>query len=81
LKGEIAMIAFLNETQAANLLGISRDHVRRLANKGMLPHLRIGRQLRFEPDLLRNWAREKSLESIDEREGDDTPEGKTAGAD
>jgi excisionase family DNA binding protein len=43
--------------QTAKFLGVSHSWVYRRAEAGLLPHLRIGPLLRFEPDTLRKFVR------------------------
>ena len=39
----------------AERLGTSRDHVRRMARSGRIPHFRIGGFIRFDPDEITEW--------------------------
>jgi excisionase family DNA binding protein len=45
----------LNVGEVANRLGVSRLTVWRLIDRGELPALRVGRQLRLDPDELDAW--------------------------
>lgn len=45
----------LNVDQAAELLGVPPSWVRRRANAGVIPSVRLGRYLRFDPVALRAW--------------------------
>jgi len=45
----------LNAEQAAELLGVPERWVRRRAQAGAIPHIKLGRYLRFDPDALRQW--------------------------
>lgn len=49
LAGERLMTA----TELAGFLGLPRRSVYYWANKGVIPHVRIGRSLRFAPDQVR----------------------------
>jgi len=46
----------LDTREAAKVLGISPRQVARLAESGELPHVRIGRLVRFPLDALRAWV-------------------------
>lgn len=45
----------LKPTQAAETLGISTRQLWRLKASGAIPHVRIGRAVRFRPETLRRW--------------------------
>ncbi|MBP7868473.1 MAG: helix-turn-helix domain-containing protein [Firmicutes bacterium] len=55
---------FLTAEQAADLLQTDTGTLRRLAREGRIPATKIGRQWRFDEDLLREWVRERSLSSL-----------------
>ncbi len=38
-------------------LGIHRNRLYLLVRTGLIPHLRIGRAVRFDPDAIRAWER------------------------
>jgi excisionase family DNA binding protein len=44
---------------AAELLDLPKSWVLAEARAGRIPHVRLGRYVRFEPDELRSWWREK----------------------
>ena len=50
--------------QASQLLKIDADTLRVLARQGKVPATKIGRQWRFDEGLLREWVRERSLNSL-----------------
>lgn len=50
--------------QASDLLKIDADTLRVLAREGKVPATKIGRQWRFDEGLLREWVRERSLNSL-----------------
>jgi excisionase family DNA binding protein len=52
---------FLTVQQAAEVLQIDAGTLRVLTRKGRVPAFKLGRQWRFDPGLLREWAREQSL--------------------
>lgn len=58
------MTLFLTDGEAAVKLGISRQLIRRLAREGRIPHFKLGRQIRFDADLLDKWVQEQSLASL-----------------
>lgn len=41
--------------EVASLLRVSRWHVYELAQSGSIPHVRLGRTLRFSREALRQW--------------------------
>ena len=47
--------------QASEFLQIDPDTLRALARRGRVPAMKVGRQWRFDPTLLRDWVREQSL--------------------
>jgi excisionase family DNA binding protein len=48
----------LKAEDVAERLAISRDRVYRLVERGDLPAVRIGLQLRFEPEAIDTWIAE-----------------------
>ena len=46
-----------NARQVAQRLGIHRNRLYLLVRTGRIPHLHIGRTLRFDPDAIRAWER------------------------
>lgn len=47
----------IKATEAAELLGLDNaKQVYEAASKRMIPAVRIGRKVRFDPDALRGWA-------------------------
>jgi excisionase family DNA binding protein len=48
--------------QASEFLQIDPDTLRALTRRGRVPAVKIGRQWRFDPGLLREWIREQSLQ-------------------
>ena len=47
--------ALLTVPQVARLLNVSEARTRELARQNLLPVVRLGRQLRFDPDALEAW--------------------------
>ena len=43
----------------ANILGVDGKHIYRLAARGQLPSFRVGGAVRFDPQEVANWLREK----------------------
>ena len=50
--------------QASEFLQIDPDTLRALTRRGRVPAMKIGRQWRFDPELLREWVREHSLSHV-----------------
>lgn len=40
---------------AAERTGLSVDRVYTLCREGIFPHVRLGRQIRFDPEQVENW--------------------------
>ncbi len=49
------MTPLLNAGQAAELLNVPESWVRTEARAGRIPHVRLGRYVRFEAEELREW--------------------------
>lgn len=54
----------LNPEQVAQTLGFSVAHVYRMVSEKQLPYLRIGRQLRFEPDAIDAWLESRKIPAV-----------------
>lgn len=52
----------VNDTAA--YLKVNHMTVRRMVNENRLPYLRIGKLLRFEPALVRDWVAGKSISPV-----------------
>jgi len=50
--------------QAADMLQLNEDTLRVLARHRKVPAMKVGRQWRFDEGLLRDWVRERSLNSL-----------------
>lgn len=53
----------LNSREAAQALSVSEPHLSRLTRSGVIPHVRVGKCLRFSVEALENWIRQ--LESTE----------------
>jgi excisionase family DNA binding protein len=53
--------ALLNAAQAAALLGLRVRRVYELTGRGILPSVRIGRQIRFRRQALETWMAQREL--------------------
>jgi excisionase family DNA binding protein len=45
----------LRAPEVAEILGVSQARVYELARQRIVPSIRLGRQIRFDPDALRRW--------------------------
>ena len=45
----------LTAQAVAEILAVSQHRVYELTRRGVLPHTRIGRQVRYDPERLRAW--------------------------
>lgn len=50
----------LNSREAAQALSISEPHLSRLTRSGVIPHLRVGKCLRYSVEALGNWVRQSA---------------------
>lgn len=48
----------LNSRDAAEALSISEPHLSRLTRSGIIPHVRVGKCLRYSVEALENWIRQ-----------------------
>lgn len=51
-EGESPMTPMLTTDEAARLLRVHPNTLRRLADQGLVPHIRVGRAYRFDPSLI-----------------------------
>lgn len=49
------MSALLKPEDAAAMLGVPRSWVLDAARRNAIPHVRLGRYVRFDPDALETW--------------------------
>lgn len=55
------MNTYLNATQAATLLNLSRQHLYKLTREGVIPAYRpTGKKLYFSEEDLKNWVTKKA---------------------
>lgn len=52
------MIQFVRAREVAKALDLSERQVLRLAQAGELPHVRVGRSVRFDPAAVEAWLRQ-----------------------
>ena len=50
--------------ELAKLLGVTRQHVYKMAAEGLIPSFRVGAAVRFDPALLAEWLRRKMPKPI-----------------
>ena len=50
--------------EAAKVLALSERTLWTLANTGEIPHVRVGRAVRYDPADLRSWIARKTTESV-----------------
>jgi excisionase family DNA binding protein len=51
----------LNYDGAANYLHMSKRHLQRLVRLGLIPHVKLGRAVRFVPDDLAAYVRDRKV--------------------
>ncbi|MGG1157439.1 helix-turn-helix domain-containing protein [Brevibacillus formosus] len=52
------MSSFLDKSEAANLLGVKVTEIDEMIRNKEIPHLRIGRNIRFRLSTIQKWAEE-----------------------
>ena len=50
-----ALLPMLTAEQVAEVLAVPQHRVYELTRRGVLPHTRIGRQVRYDAERLREW--------------------------
>lgn len=58
----------LSSEEAARFLGVTNDHVRRMASRREIPHYKMGKYLRFDRLDLEEWMRQERIDPIYEAE-------------
>jgi excisionase family DNA binding protein len=51
---------YLTVTDVADLLQMSKGHLFAQVRNGRLPAIRLGRSIRFDPEVLKAWLRDQS---------------------
>jgi excisionase family DNA binding protein len=54
----------LRAGEVAKLLGVTRQHIYKMAAHGTIPSFRVGTAVRFDPKLLAEWLGRKMPESV-----------------
>lgn len=54
----------LRAAEVARLLGVTRQHIYKMAADGTIPSFRIGTAVRFDPKHLAEWLRRKMPEAV-----------------
>jgi len=57
----MSMNAALLVADVADILNCSLQMVYKMVHKGMIPHFRLGTLVRFDPKVLAEWLRQRSL--------------------
>ncbi len=53
----------IDAVDAGRLLRLSRSKVLAMARQHYLPHVHVGRMVRYSPEALREWARRQAIDS------------------
>ena len=53
-----------NANQCAQALGLSIATIYALVHQKRIPHIKIGRALRFHPERIREWAEKQAKEPV-----------------
>lgn len=54
----------LRAGEVARLLGVTRQHIYKMAADGTMPSFRVGTAVRFDPKHLAEWLRRKMPEAV-----------------
>lgn len=54
----------LRAPELAKLLGVTRQHVYKMAAEGLIPSFRVGVAVRFDPALVAEWLRRKMPKAV-----------------
>jgi excisionase family DNA binding protein len=52
------MSELLTADDVAKILKVRVQRVRELTRRGLVPHIRLGRQVRYRPEAIEEWLRE-----------------------
>ncbi len=58
-------LGFVRFNEAASLLGLAENTVRRYTSQKKIPHLKVGRLVFFDPERLRDWIESKKVEPVE----------------
>lgn len=56
---------FLNADQLSELLGVRKDTLYRFVSQRRIPHIKIGRRTRFNPEKIMEWIEANSVAAKD----------------
>ena len=56
---------YLTVSEGSELLQLSKGHVFAQVRQGRLPAIRLGRAIRFDPEVLRDWLGDHSTRAHD----------------
>ena len=59
---ETAVPQLLDMTEVAALMATSVRHIRRLVTERRIPYLKVGRFVRFDPEILSVWLEERRVD-------------------
>ncbi len=57
-------LGFVRFSEAARLLGLAENTLRRYTAQKKIPHLKVGRLVFFDPGRLRRWVEDKAIEPV-----------------
>ena len=60
------MATLINVKELSTALNLSRFRIYRMVEAGGIPHVRIGRTVRFDPDKVDRWLEKKSVPETEE---------------
>jgi excisionase family DNA binding protein len=47
--------------EVADYLGLHAETIRQMAREGRLPHIKVSNRLRFRPELVEGWLRQREV--------------------
>ncbi len=57
-------LGFVRFSEAAVLTGLSENTLRRYTSQKIVPHVKVGRLVFFDPERLRKWISDKAIEPV-----------------
>ncbi len=52
-------LRLLNVQEIADLLGVKKSTIYQWTHQGFIPHVKVGKLVRFKPDAVMKWVNEK----------------------
>ncbi len=62
----MSLTQYLTAEQVAERLGLTQNYIYRLAKTGEMPHVKIGRRVRFPEDEFDKWLADRTVNKVRE---------------